>query len=53
MWGPFSLYVGLNGQVASHNLDASQKFLMGGPSAVRAYDIGDGTVDQGLSLIHI
>lgn len=47
MWGPFSLYVGLNGQVANHNLDASQKFLMGGPSAVRAYDIGDGTVDQG------
>lgn len=45
--GPLSLYVGVKGQVANHNLDASQKFLMGGPSAVRAYDIGDGTVDQG------
>ncbi|WP_227740053.1 POTRA domain-containing protein [Achromobacter xylosoxidans] len=45
--GPLSMYVGVKGQVANHNLDASQKFLMGGPSAVRAYDIGDGTVDQG------
>lgn len=45
--GPLSLYVGVKGQVANHNLDASQKFLMGGPSAVRAYDIGDGSVDQG------
>lgn len=48
VWGPFSVYVGVNGQLANGNLDASQKFLMGGPSAVRAYDIGDGTVDQGV-----
>lgn len=47
VWGPFSVYASLNGQVADHNLDSSQKFLMGGPSAVRAYDIGDGSVDQG------
>lgn len=45
--GPLSFYAGVKGQVANHNLDASQKFLMGGPSAVRAYEIGDGTVDQG------
>lgn len=49
VWGPFSLYVNLNGQMANHNLDASQKFLMGGPSGVRAYDIGDGSVDQGVT----
>ncbi|EDM3692527.1 ShlB/FhaC/HecB family hemolysin secretion/activation protein [Salmonella enterica subsp. enterica serovar Infantis] len=48
VWGPFSVYAGVNGQMANHNLDASQKFLMGGPSAVRAYDIGDGSVDQGV-----
>lgn len=45
--GPFSLYASLNGQMANHNLDTSQKFLLGGPSAVRAYDIGDGSVDNG------
>ncbi|EKS6154150.1 ShlB/FhaC/HecB family hemolysin secretion/activation protein [Salmonella enterica] len=48
VWGPFSVYAGVNGQLANGNLDASQKFLMGGPSAVRAYDIGDGSVDQGV-----
>ncbi|EDV5630263.1 ShlB/FhaC/HecB family hemolysin secretion/activation protein [Salmonella enterica subsp. enterica] len=48
IWGPFSAYAGVNGQLADGNLDPSQKFLMGGPSAVRAYDIGDGSVDQGV-----
>ncbi|ELG2859290.1 ShlB/FhaC/HecB family hemolysin secretion/activation protein [Salmonella enterica] len=48
VWGPFSFYAGVNGQMTNNNLDASQKFLMGGPSAVRAYDIGDGSVDQGV-----
>ncbi|EKC2495861.1 ShlB/FhaC/HecB family hemolysin secretion/activation protein [Salmonella enterica] len=48
VWGPFSVYAGIKGQLADGNLDASQKFLMGGPSAVRAYDIGDGSVDQGV-----
>ncbi|EBR9315033.1 ShlB/FhaC/HecB family hemolysin secretion/activation protein [Salmonella enterica subsp. enterica serovar Muenchen] len=48
VWGPFSVYAGVNGQLADGNLDSSQKFLMGGPSAVRAYDIGDGSVDQGV-----
>ncbi|EMY9885764.1 ShlB/FhaC/HecB family hemolysin secretion/activation protein [Salmonella enterica] len=48
VWGPFSVYAGVKGQLADGNLDASQKFLMGGPSAVRACDIGDGSVDQGV-----
>lgn len=47
VWGPFSLYASLNGQMTSRNLDSSQKFLMGGPTGVRAYDIGDGSVDAG------
>lgn len=47
VWGPFSFYASLNGQAASRNLDSSQKFLMGGPGAVRAYDVGDGSVDTG------
>lgn len=48
VWGPFSVYAGMNGQLANRNLDSSQKFLMGGPAGVRAYDIGDGSVDQGV-----
>ncbi|ECD7339935.1 ShlB/FhaC/HecB family hemolysin secretion/activation protein [Salmonella enterica subsp. enterica serovar Newport] len=45
--GPLSFYTSLTGQMASHNLDTSQKFLLGGPGAVRAYDSGDGAVDEG------
>lgn len=47
VWGPFSVYTGVNGQMANHNLDSSQKYLLGGPGAVRAYDIGAGSVDNG------
>lgn len=47
VWGPFSVYAGLTGQLANHNLDSSQKFLLGGPGAVRAYDVGTGSVDNG------
>lgn len=47
VWGPFSVFTGVKGQLASHNLDSSQKFLLGGPGAVRAYDIGTGSVDNG------
>lgn len=43
----FSFFTRLNGQLANHNLDTSQKLLLGGPSAVRAYDVGDGSVDNG------
>ncbi|HGI9866721.1 TPA: ShlB/FhaC/HecB family hemolysin secretion/activation protein [Salmonella enterica subsp. enterica serovar Montevideo] len=47
VWGPFSVYAGVSGQLANHNLDSSQKYLLGGPGAVRAYDIGAGSVDNG------
>ncbi|ECB3302054.1 ShlB/FhaC/HecB family hemolysin secretion/activation protein [Salmonella enterica subsp. enterica serovar Newport] len=47
VWGPFSVYADLNGQMANHNLDSSQKYLLGGPGAVRAYDIGAGSVSSG------
>ncbi|EPC0218935.1 ShlB/FhaC/HecB family hemolysin secretion/activation protein [Salmonella enterica subsp. enterica serovar Newport] len=46
--GPFSFYAGLDGQLTGHNLDSSQKFLLGGPGAVRAYDVGAGSVDSGV-----
>ena len=44
---PVSLMARVNGQMTDKNLDASQKFLLGGPSAVRAYDVGSGSVDTG------
>jgi hemolysin activation/secretion protein len=42
------LYVAVQGQFASKNLDSSQKFVLGGPNAVRAYPQGEGVGDDGL-----
>lgn len=42
-----SLYAGLNGQVASKNLDISEKMGLGGPYAVRAYPVGEAYADEG------
>lgn len=43
----FSFFNQFTGQMASKNLDSSQKLLLGGPLAVRAYGIGEGSVDKG------
>ena len=48
LWGPFSLLTSAHGQLADRNLDSSRKLMLGGPSAVRAYDVGDGSVDTGV-----
>lgn len=48
--GPFSLYAGVNGQVASKNLDVSEKMQLGGMNAVRAYPEGEAYADQGYVL---
>lgn len=42
------LYVAVQGQLADQNLDASQKFVLGGPNAVRAYAQGEGVGDAGV-----
>lgn len=42
-----SVYAGINGQVASKNLDASEKMQLGGMNGVRAYPEGEGYGDQG------
>jgi hemolysin activation/secretion protein len=42
-----SLYAGFNGQLASKNLDASEKMVLGGMDGVRAYPQGEGFGDQG------
>ncbi|MEK6246512.1 MAG: ShlB/FhaC/HecB family hemolysin secretion/activation protein, partial [Pseudomonadota bacterium] len=43
----FSLYGAINGQVASKNLDISEKMGLGGPYAVRAYPVGEAYGDEG------
>ncbi|MCV6612965.1 MAG: hypothetical protein OIF55_19585 [Amphritea sp.] len=45
-----SLFIGLNGQFASKNLDSSQKFFPGGPNGVRAYPGGEAPADEGQLL---
>ncbi|MEJ1963091.1 MAG: ShlB/FhaC/HecB family hemolysin secretion/activation protein [Gammaproteobacteria bacterium] len=45
-----SLYAALQGQLASRNLDVSEKIGLGGANAVRAYPEGEAYVDQGLLL---
>jgi hemolysin activation/secretion protein len=48
--GPFSAYAGLSGQLASRNLDVSEKMELGGMNAVRAYPEGEAYADQGAVL---
>jgi hemolysin activation/secretion protein len=45
--GPLSLYVAARGQIASKNLDSSEKIDLGGPYAVRAYPEGEAFGDEG------
>ncbi|MDE2343917.1 MAG: ShlB/FhaC/HecB family hemolysin secretion/activation protein [Betaproteobacteria bacterium] len=44
--GRWSLYGALSGQLASKNLDMSEKFSMGGPGGVRAYPVGEAMADD-------
>jgi hemolysin activation/secretion protein len=43
----FSLYGGINAQIASKNLDSAEKFALGGATGVRGYPSGEGTGDEG------
>jgi hemolysin activation/secretion protein len=45
-----SLYASINGQLASKNLDVSEKMELGGMSGVRAYPAGEAYADQGYVL---
>lgn len=42
-----SFFGTVRGQVADGNLDSSQKFILGGPTGVRAYPVGEASGDQG------
>lgn len=45
--GGLTLYGAAHGQLASANLDSSQKIILGGPSGVRAYPVGEASGDEG------
>jgi len=44
------LYAGFSGQLASKNLDSSEKFILGGPFGVRGYPPGEAAGDEGQLL---
>ncbi len=48
LYKSLSLYTGANGQWASANLDSSEQFSLGGPSAVRAFSVSELSCDSGL-----
>lgn len=48
--GPFSAYASINGQVASKNLDVSEKMSLGGMNGVRAYPEGEAYADEGVLI---
>jgi hemolysin activation/secretion protein len=43
----FSLFGSFNGQYSDQNLDSSEKIILGGPSGIRAYPVGEGSGDIG------
>lgn len=45
-----SLYAGLTAQLASKNLDPSEKLVLGGMDGIRAYPQGEGFGDEGVML---
>ena len=45
--GPFALFLNFAGQEAGKNLDSSEKFLLGGPTGVRAYPGSEASGDSG------
>ena len=47
VYGPLSLYASVRGQIASRNLDTSEKMELGGAYAVRAYPEGESYGDEG------
>lgn len=47
-WGPSQLFLRVNGQLASKNLDSSEKLSLGGLDGVRAYAQGEAAGDQAL-----
>jgi hemolysin activation/secretion protein len=47
----WSLFGKINGQIASGNLDTSQKFYLGGATSVSGYPLGEAGGDQGWEMM--
>ncbi len=45
-----SFFGSIRGQLADGNLGSSQKFILGGPTGVRAYPVGEASGDEGHSM---
>lgn len=45
-----SFFGSARGQYSDSNLDSSQKFILGGPTGVRAYPVGEASGDQGHAI---
>jgi hemolysin activation/secretion protein len=45
--GRWALFGSFSAQYAGGNLDSSEKFVLGGPSGVRAHPVGEGSGDDG------
>lgn len=43
----WTLFLRFSGQLASKNLDSSEKMFLGGPTSVRAYPLGESSGDEG------
>jgi hemolysin activation/secretion protein len=50
--GKFSTFISFSGQLASKNLDSSQKFYLGGPFSLPGYPTGQVSGDDG-ALLHL
>jgi hemolysin activation/secretion protein len=48
--GDWTLSAALRGQLASKNLDSTERFVLGGPNGVRAYPVGEAAADEGWLL---
>ncbi|WP_411880152.1 ShlB/FhaC/HecB family hemolysin secretion/activation protein [Polaromonas sp. YR568] len=47
---PYSFYVAAQAQFASKNLSSAEKMVLGGPTGVRGYPVGEGVGDAGYLL---
>ncbi len=50
LWGPFSAYVAISGQLSYQNLDPSEQFYLSGPAGVRAYPVSSNGGSSGQLL---
>jgi hemolysin activation/secretion protein len=48
IYNDLSLFASISGQWSDKNLDSAEQLSIGGPTAVRAYPVGEASADQGM-----